>query len=160
MQNMQHKKRQRFHIVITPKGGEVVNKILLEIVQLQIVQIILVAYIGALLGEMKKEIDDEESIVLSKFVITWMSSGFGGVMIGLILQGTVAKDNTYIVLGGSGIAGYAGQQKSIGIATKFLNSILNSNEHPTTKKKPTKKKTPTKKSTTKKKSENSEDDNV
>jgi hypothetical protein len=132
-----------------------VNKILLEIIQLQIVQIILVAYIGALLGEMKKEIDDEESIVLSKFVITWMSSGFGGVMIGLILQGTVAKDNNYIVLGGSGIAGYAGQQKSIGIATKFLNSIINSNEQPVKKKSTRKKKT-----TTKKKTNNSEDDSA
>jgi hypothetical protein len=134
-----------------------VNKILLEIVQLQIVQIILVAYIGALLGEMKKEIDDEESIVLSKFVITWMSSGFGGVMIGLILQGTVAKDNNYIVLGGSGIAGYAGQQKSIGIATKFLSTMINPNEQPAKKKSTRKRK---KKTTTKKKPSDSEDDSA
>lgn len=128
------------------------NEILLEIVQLQIVQIILVAYIGALLGEMKKEIDDEESLVLSKFVVTWMSSGFGGVMIGLILQGTVANDNNYIVLGGSGIAGYAGHQKSIKIVTKFLNNMINDedeDEDVAPKKKSTKKKAAKKKTTKK-----------
>lgn len=97
---------------------------LLEIIQYQVVQIILVAYIGALLGEMKKEIDDEEALQLSRFVITWMGSGFGGVMIGLILQGTVGKDNHYVVLGGSGIAGYAGYKKSLKIATKVIDKLI------------------------------------
>jgi hypothetical protein len=137
-----------------------VNKILLEIIQLQIVQIILVAYVGALLGEMKKEIDDEDSIVLSKFVIAWMSSGFGGVMIGLILQGTVAKDNNYIVLSGSGIAGYVGQKKSIGIAAKFLNGIINPDEQSTKKKTTKKRNTTTKKRAAKKKVDKSENDNT
>jgi hypothetical protein len=117
------------------------NKFLLDIIQLQVVQIILVAYIGALLGEVKKEVDDDDAVNIGKFLITWLCSGFGGVMVGLLLQGTVAKDNNYVVLGASGIAGFAGQQKSIGIATKLINVAINNSDTDTKKKKSTRKTT-------------------
>lgn len=101
---------------------------LMNLLQLSVVQIILVAYIGALFGEMKKEVDDDEAIHFGKFLISWMSSGFGGVMVGLLLRGTISKDNVYVVLGGAGLAGYAGQQKSIGLATRLLTMFIHNEE--------------------------------
>lgn len=118
---------------------------LLNILQLQIIQIILVAYIGALLGEMKKEVEDNEEIMMMKFLVSWLGSGFGGVMVGLLLQGTVASDNNYVIMGASGLAGFAGQQKSVGLATKILSALvdnaetLNTPNKKTTRKKTTKK---------------------
>lgn len=119
------------------------SEILLNILQLQIVQIILIAYIGALFGEMKKEVDDHEEVVFSKFIVSWLASGFGGVMVGLMLRGTISKENVYITLGGAGVAGYAGQQKSIGIATRILTMLLNNEEKKKSMRKPsTRKKKP------------------
>lgn len=101
---------------------------ILDLMNYSVVQIVLVACIGALLGEMKKEVDDEESAHLGKFIVSWLSSGFGGVMVGLLLQGTIAKDNLYIVLGSSGVAGYAGQKQSLGFALSILSKIAGKEE--------------------------------
>lgn len=101
---------------------------IIELLKYSVVQIVLVAYVGALLGEMKKEVDDDESIHLGKFIVSWLASGFGGVMVGILLQGTIAKDNLYMILGSAGIAGYAGQNKSIGFATTLLMRVLGGKE--------------------------------
>lgn len=97
---------------------------ILNLMDYSVVQIVLVSCIGALLGEMKKEVDDDESVHLGKFVVSWLSSGFGGVMVGLLLQGTFAKDNLYIILGSSGVAGYAGQKKSLELAQSILSKFV------------------------------------
>jgi hypothetical protein len=56
-------------------------------------------------------------------------------MVGLILEGTFAKDNTYLVLGGSGMAGFVGQQKSLALSYKLLTLFVNSSSEETKPKK-------------------------
>lgn len=90
---------------------------------LPIVQLALVAYVGALFGETKKEIEDDVAVVFWRFVISWLSSGFGGVMIGLLVRGIV-KENDYYSLASAGIAGYAGHEKTLNLSLGFLDKLL------------------------------------
>jgi hypothetical protein len=91
----------------------------------QVSQIILVAYIGALLGEMRKEFDDNREVVLAEFLVSWLGSGFGGAMVGLMLKGSIVKEaeHFYFVIGATGVTGYAGYKKSIGLALGVLNKL-------------------------------------
>jgi hypothetical protein len=118
--------------------NEVIKVLLYE----QVVQVILVAYVGALLGEMRKELDDEEEVVLADFLVSWLGSGFSGAMIGLMLKGSVAKDKDYFyfVLGASGIAGYAGYKKSIDFALNLLTKLASNTNDDNGNKKSKKKK--------------------
>jgi hypothetical protein len=92
---------------------------------ISIIQILIVAYIGALIGEIQKEIDDDEKVKLLGFCVSWLSSGFIGTMAGMMLQGTVAKDNSYLVLGGSGVAGFMGRKKALTIIQKMIIDAVN-----------------------------------
>lgn len=94
----------------------------------QIVEIILWAYVGALIGEYKKEVDDEYSVVFTKFLSAWISSGFGGVLVGVFLQGTFAKDNKYIVKCGAGAAGFLGYEVSLGLIKHYLTKLFSGNK--------------------------------
>lgn len=91
---------------------------------LSFVQIMIISYIGALFGEMQKEADSEKALILSKFITSWMSSGFGGFITGILLQGTIAQNNHYVVLGGAGAIGYAGHKYSLGLILKLLSNYI------------------------------------
>lgn len=92
--------------------------------QVSLIQILIAAYVGALIGEVQKEINDDEEIKFLEFFVSWFSSGFVGTMVGMILQGTVAKDNVYLVAGGTGVAGIIGRKKALILAQKIIISAL------------------------------------
>lgn len=93
---------------------------LLFVLQLQIVQIILLAFVGGLLGEIRREVDDTQDIVFTKFLVHWISSGFCGTMVALIVKGMLPKENEYIVLGTSGAAGFIGYK----LSSKWAQNLL------------------------------------
>jgi hypothetical protein len=102
-------------------GEYLLNLILTN--NLPIVQLALIAYVGALFGEMKREIDDQKSLIFWRFMVSWLSSGFGGIMIGLAVRGVV-RDNEYFSMAGAGIAGYAGYEKTMNLSFGFLDKLL------------------------------------
>jgi len=102
---------------------------LLEMLRLSVIQIIIVAYAGALFGEMNKRIVSDEPIRFIEYLVSWISSGFSGTMIGLFLKGLINDiSNPYIALSGAGYAGYAGQKFSSQLMKKALLSLIQQSE--------------------------------
>ena len=50
------------------------------------INLILVVFIGALLGEIVKEIDDDSKIIFVRFISDWIKSCFGSIILGLMLK--------------------------------------------------------------------------
>jgi len=102
---------------------------LLEMLRLSVIQIIIVAYAGALFGEMSKGIIANEPVRFIEYLISWISSGFSGVMVGLFLKGLINDiSNPYIPLSGAGYAGYAGRKFSSQLMRKALLSLIQQSE--------------------------------
>lgn len=50
------------------------------------ISLVLIVFIGALCGEVVREIDDDIKMIPKKFISSWIKSIFGGLFLGLMLQ--------------------------------------------------------------------------
>lgn len=51
-----------------------------------VISLIIIVFIGSLLGEITREIDDNTQLELAKLISSWIKSCFGSVILGLMLQ--------------------------------------------------------------------------
>lgn len=51
-----------------------------------VISLIIIVFIGSLLGEITREIDDDTKIKPAKFISSWIKSYFGSIILGLMLQ--------------------------------------------------------------------------
>jgi hypothetical protein len=88
--------------------------------ELSVLQIILIAFIGALIGETLRENENDTPMVLGHFIASWLASGFLGVLIGLLVQQFIFKDKPLAVASCSGYFGYIGNKQ----AGTFMQSLI------------------------------------
>lgn len=87
-------------------------------------QIILVAFVGALVGEFFRETHDDDPVDIPKFLSKWAASGFLGVMIGLIAKEMFFQNKPLIVIGIVGYLSYNGNKNSSQLLSKIVNNLL------------------------------------
>lgn len=87
-------------------------------------QILIVSCIGSLLGEFKVTTLSIIDIKIKLFILNWFMSWFAGMIIGLLLNGTISKQNSSITIAGAGLSSFIGHKKALGIAENIFNNII------------------------------------
>lgn len=85
-----------------------------------IISLILIVFIGTLLGEITREIDDDTHIIPTKFISSWIKSFIGGLLLGLVVK-QFNMDENLISWGCILYFSFLGHSKTF----DFLDSIFN-----------------------------------
>lgn len=106
--------------------------IVLLIDQYALVQMVLIAFLGSLIGELLQEVNNDTPIVFIRFVANFLASGFVATIATLLMREFITK-NTTVLSAISGFMGYMGHKASsafaIQLITKFVGSFFDNNSN-------------------------------
>ena len=85
--------------------------------------LVLIVFIGALLGELARRIDDYRKLKKRKFISSWIQSFVGGIVIGLFLKGINLGDSP-ITWAAILYLSYRGHTKSFDYLDKIMDSVI------------------------------------
>jgi len=89
-----------------------------------VLQLILVAFSGSLLGEAVREVNNNTPISFSHFIVEFMAGGFMALMIAIVLKVMVIKDEPVLILPFTGFLAFAGRKKSAALVERMLMTML------------------------------------
>ena len=89
-----------------------------------VLQLILVAFSGSLLGEAVREVNNNTPVSFSHFIVEFMAGGFMALMIAIILKVMVIKDEPILVLPFTGFLAFAGRKQSSALVERILTTML------------------------------------